>query len=544
MQDEDISSHKLSIFLLKEDIKDYRQSLKENVHVEHEYVFNQKIRFDGEVLLGLTKSYEPSWKEFIQEAVDERLPDLVNTSNRAIVFFKVERRIFALPFGYGKHLLKEEAIDRDFGLKTVLNLVNPDKLVSVDKASLNDLTLLTRTQSSIKSNPESFSIDVIKDLLRGVTGEALNYTSSKIGKVITGNEGISIIPTIKFEEIPDCIVELKKAFESTRYKERFDWIDNIKNERDPIIIKSLQELFLNDLKHRNSDKINLAPPFILEWESFEGLSFTPQGELEMDFDIETFFNLRKDYLLDLDWDKLQRLKIYIKYGDDDEMHGYNIWRFLNYQTELNGDLYVFTLSNWYRVSKTFAEEIIEFVSQIKESDIPFIDCEFGIDEREYNQRLAASKPFYRLLDRDLVRSDLSRSEIEVCDVISESMEFIHIKFRSSSATLSHLFAQGRISAYSLRRDKTFRKNLRTKFHNLGIKRDLVPIDSNQVDPNNYTITFAIIEKTKRSFIEALPFFSLLNFRLTAEDLLLLGYNVKVKKIQLKDYKLKRTKLPE
>ena len=112
------------------------------------------------------------------------------------------------------------------------------------------------------------------------------------------------------------------------------------------------------------------------------------------------------------------------------------------------------------------------------------------------------------------------------------MEFIHVKFRKSSATLSHLFAQGRVSANLLRRDETFRKNLREKFDEIGLSKNLVPIDSNKVNASNYTITFAIIDKKKRTFVESLPFFSLLTFRLAAEDLQLLGYNVKVKKIDI------------
>ncbi|MFC2104779.1 DUF6119 family protein, partial [Bacteroidota bacterium] len=187
---------------------------------------------------------------------------------------------------------------------------------------------------------------------------------------------------------------------------------------------------------------------------------------------------------------------------------------------------------WYKVNKSYADELIEYVNQIEESDLKFINCDKGIGEGKYNERLANLLPNYYLLDKDLIRSDLSRSGIEVCDVLTDTMEFIHVKFRRSSATLSHLFAQGRISAYALRRDKTYRKNLRTKLNQIGLNRELVPIESRHVEAHNYTITFALIEKKKRSFVESLPFFSLLNFRLTAEDLLLLGYNVKVKKIEI------------
>ncbi|MFC2104371.1 TIGR04141 family sporadically distributed protein, partial [Bacteroidota bacterium] len=270
MDNENKKSYKLSIYLLKDEIKSFKAALKESVYILNEYDFSQEIEIEGKIILGATKSSQPAWKELIQEAVAEALPDLKNTSNRAIVFFNIDGRIFALPFGYGKHLLKEEAIDRDFGLRTVLNIVNADKLVSIDKANLNDLTVLTRTQASRKSRPETFNIDVIKDLLKSVTGEPSNSTHINFGKIITGNESINIIPTIDFADIPNHLRELKKAFESDKYKERFDWIDNIKSERDPIVLEALRASLAKDLENKNDEKIHLAPPFLIEWESFEG----------------------------------------------------------------------------------------------------------------------------------------------------------------------------------------------------------------------------------------------------------------------------------
>ena len=126
---------------------------------------------------------------------------------------------------------------------------------------------------------------------------------------------------------------------------------------------------------------------------------------------------------------------------------------------------------------------------------------------------------------------MNRSNIELCDVFSlDKKELIHIKFRYSSSTLSHLFAQGKISAFALIRDRSFRKNCRTKLSSMGLDLNLVAIDG--FKPNDYTITFALIDKKDRSFVEALPFFSLINFRLTLQTLKEFGFKVKVKNIKM------------
>jgi uncharacterized protein (TIGR04141 family) len=529
----DKKSYKLSIYLLKNDIKNYRDALKEEITIQTELEFKEEINAEGKVIIGATKQSPSSWRELIQEGVNTPLPDLENASNRAIVFFKIENRIFALVFGYGKHLIKEEAIDTEFGLRTVLNIVDPEKLLSIDKANLDELTVLTRTQTSRKANPETFNIDIIKDLLRGITGEPAAQFNINFGNVITGSEGIYFIPKVNFKDIPNSLKELKNAYESNKYKTRFGWIDNLKHERDPLIINQLEERLVEDLRNKNNSNIHLAPPYLIDWESFEGFSYTPKGGLQSDFEIDNFFSQKEDILTDLNWDKMLNVYLYFKYGDEEERSSFPLWRCLNYQTEIKKNIYVFALSKWYKVNKTFADEILDYVKQIEESKLDIIDCERGKNEGDYNIALANSQKYFHLFDKKLVKTDLTRSEIEVCDVLSDSMEFIHVKFKNSSATLSHLFAQGKISAHSLRRDKTFRKNLRKKFQEINLDKELIPIETRDFDPNNYTITFAIIEENKRNFVESLPFFSLLNFRLTAEDLILLGYNVKIKKIGIR-----------
>lgn len=521
-------TQKLSIYLLKEDITDFKMALKDKVFVRT-YEIKKEYGVDGIIFIGLEKSSEAGWKDLLQEGTDKKLPDLASSSNRALLFLKVEGRIFVLPFGYGKHLLKDESIERDFGLKTALNLVDADKLRSMDKANLDNLTVLTRTQTSRKAKQEAFDIDIIRDLLKGVTGEAA-VGAENLGDLITGSEGIYINPYIDFSDISKSIKQLKKAYESKKYKARFDWIDNLKAEKDPLIIEKLQKDIIRDLQKKDTIVIHISPPYLIDWSGFEGISYTPQGDLETDFEIESFYRIKEDDLIDLDWEKLIRIKIFIKTGDEENRISIPLWRCLNYQAEIGNNLFVFAFGKWYRINKSYAQQIKEYVMHIEESSLPFVNCDKGMHEDGYNIKLANSSPDFELLDQDLVASDLVRSGIEVCDVISKSGEFIHVKFRKSSATLSHLFAQGKISASALLRDRVYRKNLRSKLGSIGLNRDLVPLEKRDVVTSSYTITFAIIEDKSRSFIDSLPFFSLLNFRLTAEELQNWGFNVKVKKI--------------
>ncbi len=525
-------SHKLSVYLIKDNVVTFEDALKANFTDYNSYQLTNRIDFQGLIIIGRTRSNETGWRALLQDGTDTRLDSLYNASNRAVLFFKIQNRIFALTFGFGKFVLNEELIERDFGLKTALNLVDPKEFISIDKASLSDMTLLTKTQSSRKSKPEAFNIDTISDLLRGVTG-GLMPEADDLGNIITGSEGVYIKPKINFLDIPNKHIHLKQAYESDRYKTNFDWIDNLKEIKDPEVINVLKEVLVQDLKDQNTTKIHLAPDIILNWEDYEHYAFSSkQDEEKIDFDIQDYYNYKADRLSELSWDILKRSRIYIKYANIDTRLPYPLWRFINYETQIDDNIFVFTLGRWYQVNKDYVSETLAFVQNIEESDLDYVSCPSDNIERQYNELLANSNDDYLLFDRDLVNSDYyTRSGIEVCDVFSISKkEFIHVKPRSSSSTLSHLFAQGRISSYALMVDQSFRRNLRHKLAQLGASRDNVPLKKHQLDTSNYTVTFALIDKKERSFVEALPFFSLINFRLTVSNLQNYGFKVKVKNV--------------
>jgi uncharacterized protein (TIGR04141 family) len=57
---------------------------------------------------------------------------------------------------------------------------------------------------------------------------------------------------------------------------------------------------------------------------------------------------------------------------------------------------------------------------------------------------------FALLDADPVIYGGGRSAIEICDLLSTDRVFVHVKAKTKSSTLSHLFAQGLNSAQAFR----------------------------------------------------------------------------------------------
>lgn len=525
----DKKSYKLSIYLIKKGITSFPDALKNFKSLE-EYKIKDVLKFNGVIYVGQTKKNAPGWEELLQQGTDSKIRSLNNTSNRALLLLKVDNRIFALPFGFGKSLLKDDAIEREFGLRTTLNIVDADKLRSMNKANVDDFTLLTTTQTSRRAKPQEFNLDIVRDLIRGVTGQPF-ADFERLGATVTGSEGVYVIPSITFDDIPTLLQMLGEAYKSKRYKARFDWVDNIKNERDPAIVETLQKSLLTELKAKNVDVIHLVAPVMIDWEQYEGFSFTPKGELYVDLDIAEYYSEKETSLKDITWDKLKSQRLYVKYGDRDEQIGVPLLHALNFQTKIQDQFYVFAFGQWYKINKNFTQETIDYVNSVKESSLNFIPCKRNWHEDTYNEKLSKSNDNFFLFDQNFVKSDAYRSKIEVCDIFAEKeRELVHVKFKSSSATLSHLFAQGRISCNLLASDPVFRKNLRIKLKSLGIPMKLIPEKQDDFDPSKLTVTFAIISEGGKSFADSLPFFSLLNFRLTVTELRRMHFKVKMKKI--------------
>ena len=122
---------------------------------------------------------------------------------------------------------------------------------------------------------------------------------------------------------------------------------------------------------------------------------------------------------------------------------------------------------------------------------------------------------------------VSPSRIEFCDIYTNTNEMIFVKRYGDSSVLSHLFAQGVVSAETFRREKGFREIVNQHLpatHALGGLVD-------EMNAQEFTVTFAVISESARPLHESLPFFSKVNLRNAVKLLESNGYKVRVAKIQ-------------
>ena len=211
----------------------------------------------------------PKWVGYVSGHITAgTLPKVLGASSAGVLLVPAGKDLFAVTFGYGRFLLKPGALVQDFGLKVVLNSVDPRQIKSVDARTFDELTVHTRRGVSRDSSFSAFELDVTRDLLRGITGHAAD------GKgMLTGSVSLSLNSKAELPALPAMAKELAGAYRAKRYKKHFDFIDHMQAERDPRVVEKLDAKLLEALKAEEMTEMHLAIPEAVDWQQVDGVRF-------------------------------------------------------------------------------------------------------------------------------------------------------------------------------------------------------------------------------------------------------------------------------
>ncbi|WP_241154240.1 TIGR04141 family sporadically distributed protein [Streptococcus tangpeifui] len=525
-------STQISLFLHSESVKSFQECLKDNLKYQ-EYELRQDVGMEGKIFVHEPNSNLPSWSEELGTLSKTTIPFQPNTSNKAVVILRTLNRYFSLTYGYGRSMLRDSTIIRNFGLKTVANLIDSQKIRSMNVSSLEDVIVASQRQSSQYASQDLFNLDFQKDLLQSVSGAP---KQENIATFLAGTDSLVATRKMDILEIKDNIEFYYNSYKKDDYKTKgFAWLDNIQEVKD----KSLKNQLNNHLEQKIIDREFpiIAPNAIIDWNNVEGFYISGSGNRKKTYSIEIDY---KDYFEKLISKErkssfievLKRHKLVAKYiREDGEVKIDNIYSSLVFELELDNLKYILCYGSWYKIDADFYSSIKGIIDEDNlQSSIIIPDAKEGENEGDYNERISKDCKNFHLLDKRTYRSaGYGRSSVEVADVITDDFQLIHVKKGGSSSKLSHLFAQGAVSASILAQDNGMKK-----FINGQINQELIPVDSSNEE---FEIVFAIIDKrvnddTKNSDI--LPFFSMVNLSNTINQLKSMGFKYSILKIPITD----------
>lgn len=511
----------LSIILIKSEFATETDALKDPRSL-NKYPIDRRTLPNSTLYVEPQHSRTPKWAEFISTGLKIDL-DVHTLYGSAVLFIAVDSRRFALTFGFGRNLLKQESIERNFGLKVVLNTVDPEQLRCIDIKSFEDLTIHTRRQTSRGSTLDTFSINTVQDLLRSVAGTPKD---PGFAKRVAGSDGLAIAAQLAAQDLPRKCVELLKAYNDTKYKQRFSFIDQLSAVRDSSTIDKLNKELERKLRAKDFARTHLATPEPQDWERIEAFTYSPTREVQyQDLDISQYIN---DVNQNPTINSLKRHKIGVVCSSSNHSTTrWSVYDSIACEIAVDGHTFVLCGGDWFEVEKEFADRIQRKVKQLA-GTLSLPTSKSGEREADYNRRVAAHGA-YALMDRKL--NNTYRTPVEVCDLFSRTKQFIHVKRRQVSSTLSHLFSQGVISAETFISDEKFRNELRQQLQSTAPAFvGYVPAPNVRPDPSEYEVVYAIITKPDPTWPASLPFFSQLNLVNASDGLIRMGFRVSIVKI--------------
>lgn len=281
--------------------------------------------------------HSPSWITYLARHTATELEGLFTASASAVLLIEASNRLFAVTFGQGRHLLNQDNVEQDFGLRVVLNTVAPDQLKSVDAKTIDETTVHTRRDVSRDSAFSAFGLDPSRDLLRALTGTPQDST---LAERLTGADALGIQTRAQVPELSGLAERLLTAFEAEDYKEHFDFIDHLRPEKSASRLAKLEEKLVDALSSREIGDVHLAAPEVLDWIDVAGFGFSSGGnDIHNDPRISVYLDSHSTGDIDIKALKADRLEA-LRASDDGMMASWPIYRCVVYQVELDGLLYI------------------------------------------------------------------------------------------------------------------------------------------------------------------------------------------------------------
>lgn len=490
--------------------------------------------------------HDPRWAPFLRSGFGAglTLSPVQSPSALLLVRVRIRRRdaYFAFTFGLAaRFLLRGDVVVRGYGLRTALNLMYPGAAESTDQARVRSVdakrrgprTTRSRTQATTAAEFEVFDVDRFRDIVSAATG--VPHDAERWGRRVSGGDALSLDLDVAFERVGQLCREIETAHNRHDYRKNFGWIDDIKPVTDPELRERLQQATITSML-ATGGSLDLAPPEVIDWERassfhyhFDRRGRTTPAVTHPDLRLADYLTGIRYHGLDagVDVDTLRQRRIDAVDASGAVVHSWPVWKCLVGEVQLDGITYVLDEGEFFSVRTDYIAELNSFINAI-ERHVALPSTTRTTEERQYNLDAAAANPRLLVMDRQNVAIPRRTTPVEICDLLSDERELIHVKRHLGSSDLSHLFAQGYVSAELLQSNAEFRQRASEKVDEVAAGRPGFGfLSSPSLAPQDFTVVFAVVAAWNgRGPVDALPFFSKVNLRRCAEDLRVRGFRVK------------------
>jgi uncharacterized protein (TIGR04141 family) len=431
------------------------------------------------------------------------------------VLVEVERRFFAITFGYGRGLLTRSLLVHDFGIRVTANSIDSETVQAVETRTLSAIGRQTYQRVAIASGLREFSVDLDSEWVRSLAGA----TDDDFARGLSGSQSLRLRLNdghAQFHQLGAILRELLRRYESAAYCESFPFLDYLRPlpQRD-LLVKKLDQTIVSRLQMgaenywRGIGIIlpDLAPQVMEGGVRGYRVRSVPSHHDELDIRLarEAVRRSRRAEPLKAEIEVLnQQLQV---------VDRWTVRECLSVEIQYRDRYFVLAAGSWFEVRANRLAEINKKVARIptlNPSDVDLPCWSSSDDETEYNKSAAeGSGGRFRLIH---IKSGLyyapgERGGVELCDLMDDRLHLVCVKKLKRSNELSHLFAQGSVSADLYASDRDFRRRVEYEFQSSWPDREVPPVP---------TIIYAIATEREGELKDLIPFFSKINLITHAE----------------------------
>ena len=458
-----------SIYLVKEEVTELEDVIKNDNLIEDPNPIESRESGEfgegGKLFIFKNKLDEPVWCQDVKSVFTD-MPELKNDVSYGVIVFKQSGRIFAVAFGHGWQYIDDEKVEKDFGLKVALNLLDASKINKIEAANLGE-SMKTTSHSPFQRDFQAFGVDDALNLLNRITGKTAN---SDFANTISGATSFRFSKKMDITELPSVADAVLGFYLANGYaSDDFRSIDKLRPVGEKTLQNELDEIAVDKII-AGEDNFELSIP---GWSGEEIGLYKFVGFRSTESFPEL---LLSDYRGALGEEKLKDLNpkiITSKHtivanlsNDSIPPRKFSIKNALIGTVVLEGGLYAIYEGQWYRLDEVFKNSINGILSVVakqwegrwgNETPLPIKEITKDGETRlqtelEYNND-CAEKYGLICLDRELLGGNPDEYKaFEACDLLDiRNKKLIHVKKSSrSSNLLSHLFKQGVNSAKLLK----------------------------------------------------------------------------------------------
>lgn len=510
-----LMKQQLYFILVKEDVNDIDEVLKEDVSILHRTNIVNAGNVTGSILVKKSDPTPPAWQKTLNYFAEDDLPNLESTSNSAIMAFNVttsdgkHSHLMIVPFGYGYHMVEQKYLVSDFGYMTSSKIILPDMLTAVD--SINFIGQFIKLSRELVDQMQGGSEQLI-----GMSTEAprklqgYNTIDGDSEKVVGSIAKIGISRTWENEELFEKATSLLDMYydDSLEMNSVFDNVMPVKGGSDK---EALDDLLIHHIVTNTIDDGSVKMLQNLD-------DYTDGDEVYVKYNGDRYELDQLNAIIPILRNRLIEnngaLKSDIITIHSEDPKNKSVYKSLVAELPklFNGRKAVFFEGIWWLFSKEFADKL--------ELDLRSLTVAYGgtklndwdsaiaSTETEYNENIVNVLDGIELHKKNFYPSTGGKktTPIEIADVLSKDGRLYFVKHWTGSGTFSHLLNQALVTASFVaeRNENEFNSNL------ASIVNENTKLEC---DPNKLAekLRFVLVIAGKKS-VDELSYFSKMTLR--------------------------------